>query len=364
LNAKRLYAKVKKHKVGLDSIISGARQILPSAFTNQSPEILARIERSEIEAAERLDVDLPQVSLPENREFSEAEREDAVETVAAHRELGFEIFASYVSFHRTPPGGKWGIFYRQEGIRRLALLLMRDLGVDCTEARRLAFNLLRAHERFHFHFDVGALYDELVLKTPLYNAYSKEVYSKTFCTSDCFEESLANRALILSRPRAPWASYRDPLAKFVRDFCRNSPPGYRDYDRDPVDMKQRLLGQLRSGKVDATVIGPEQEWLAKFSGWRCSEYLITTSKFAAGRFVKVKRGGRIWIVHRSDPDPWPSMPHAHDYEQRQKLDLRSGEIFSLPGRNLIEKLRTKDLILLRDELSQRQPDLELPPLRA
>ena len=351
----------------VDSIISDARQILPGAFANQldfanQPENPGRIEASEIEEAEPLDVQLPQFPLPENsRQFSEADREDAVEAAAAHRELGLEVFASYVSFHKTPIHGKWGIFYRLEGIRRLALLIMRDLGVDGNEASDLAFSLLRAHERFHYRFDLGALYDELILRKPLYNVYSKEVYGNTICTSDCVEESLANRALVLLRHRGLSVSRR-ALDHFVKDFCRNSPPGYRDYDRDPVEMKERLLGQLRSGKVHERLVSPEREWLANFTHRRCPEYFVATFKLPAGRFVKVKFGGHIWIIHLSDADPWPSKPHAHDYEQRQKLDLASGKIFSLPGRNMIKRLRTGDLKLLRDELSRRQPALELPPL--
>src|SRR5262249_13852886 len=152
-----------------------------------------------------------------------------------HRELGFEIFAFYISFHTTRPGGKWGIFYRQQGIRRLALLITRDVGIGSFAAEHLAFNLLRAHERFHFRFDLGALYDELVLKMPLYNVYSMRVYKKAFFTTDCFEESLANRALVLSRHRGMRMPSRGVFNKFVRDFCTNSPPGYSDYDRDPTE---------------------------------------------------------------------------------------------------------------------------------
>jgi hypothetical protein len=361
--------------VSLESIISDARQILPAAFTNSSSESPGRTE-SEIEAAELLvrrpredrrrdlDVRLPQFLLPDDSDhFSEADREDAVEAEAAHRELGLDVFAFYVSFHTTPAGGKWGIFYRTEGIRRLALLLMRDVRASCTEAESLAFNLLRAHERFHFRFDLGALYDELILKMPLYNTYSKEVYRNTICTSDCFEESLANHTLVRFRHRNTSVSHR-ALDRFVRDFCMNSPPGYRDYDRDPVEMKERLLGQLRNGKIHERVVGPEREWLANFTHQRCPEYFVTPFRVPAGRFVRIKLRGHIWVVHHNDPDPWPSKPHAHDYEQRQKLDLGSGQIFSLPERKLIEKLRMKELVLLRDELSRQQPSLELPALAA
>jgi hypothetical protein len=283
--------------VDVDSIISDARQILPEAFANQS-ESPAPIDASEIDAAEllprrpredrnpELDVPLPQFPLPENSgQFSEGDREDAVEAAATHRELGLEIFASYVSFHTTPINGKWGIFYRLEGIRRLALLLMRDLGVGRNEARRLAFSLLRAHERFHFRFDLSALYDELILQKPLYNAYSKEVYRKAICTSDCVEESLANRALVFFRHRGLSVSHR-ALDHVVSDFCRNSPPGYRDYDRDPVDMKERLLGQLRSGKIHERVVGPEREWLAELYSSALSRILDNDVHVAGGTVCK------------------------------------------------------------------------------
>jgi hypothetical protein len=129
-------------------------------------------------------------------------------------------------------------------------------------------------------------------------------------------------------------------------------------------MKERLLGQLRSGKIHERVVGPQREWLANVTLRQCPEYFVITSRFPAGRFLKVKFDGHIWIIHQNDPDPWPSKPHAHDYDEKQKLDLGSGNIFSLPGRNLVQKLRAKDLRLLRDELRHRHPDVELPPLAA
>jgi hypothetical protein len=359
--------------VNADSIIFDARQILPSAFISEPPPTL---DPAEIEAAEvligrprgdrerELDVQLPEFPLPETSEqFSAADREDAAEAAAAHRELGLDVFAFYVSFHATPSNGTWGIFYRREGIRRLALLLMRDLGIYSNEAILLAFNLIRAHERFHFRFDLSALYDELILKAPLYNAYTENVYRKTVCTSDCFEESLANRALVAFRHRHT-PPPRRAIDRFVKDFCKNSPPGYRDYDRNPVELKECLLGQLRNGKIHARVVGPEREWLANSTLQRCPEYVVVPFKIPTGRFVRVKFGGHIWFVHPNDVDPWPSKPHGHDYYERQKLDLASGKIYSLPGRNVIEKLRAKDLTRLRDELRRRQPHLELPPLLA
>jgi hypothetical protein len=383
--------------MNIDSIILEARGALPEAFTIEADDAHRTVDPIEIEGAERmraLDVSseldgepfefpappddaLLQAAFDVERHydptlrplpgsfevFSDADHEDASETEAIHRERGFEIFASYVSFRTVHPEGKWGIFYRREGIRRLALLLMRDVKADSTEARRLAYSLLWAHERFHFRFDLGALYDELVLKAPLYNRYSQEVYKKVIFTSECFEESLANRAVSLLSIRGSQVSNSD-LTQFVKEFCKNSPPGYCDYDRAPVVMKECLLGQLRSGKSSGRSNSPEREWLASLTRQQCPEYFIGSCTFSAGKFIKCKLGGYIWIVHPFDVDPWPSKPHAHNYDQRQKLNLSSGEIFSLPARKPVGKLRSEELLSIRKEISLRLPNLALPPMAA
>jgi hypothetical protein len=37
--------------------------------------------------------------------------------------------------------------------------------------------------------------------------------------------------------------------------------------------------------------------------------------------VTIKRDGCIWRIHKNDPDPFPSNPHAHNIESDLKLDL-------------------------------------------
>ncbi len=378
------------------SIISEARQALPEAFTTLADDVHSTVDAAEIvganppilEPREDLDLDtepfeIPPPSdpllqtiedannfdplefpLPESpNDLSNDNLQDAGEAEAVHHERGFEVFACYVSFHTVEPEGKWGIFYRLEGIRRLALLLMRDVEAEPCDARRLAYILLWAHEHFHFRFDLGALYDELVLEAPLYNRYSQEVYKRVLFTPRCFEESLANRAVTLLRIRGSQVANSD-LTQFVKEFCKNSPPGYCDYDRDPAHMKECLLGQLRTGKRHGRVNSPEREWLASLTRQGCPEYFIGNRHFSTGKFIKCKSKGRVWIVHPFDVDPWPSKPHAHEYDQRLKLNLSSGEIFSLPGRKPDGKLGTKELVSIRDEISRRLPNLALPPLAA
>ena len=238
--------------IGIESILSDAREVLPSAFTEahlgerheKQRELYGAVEmhwetdpdtlRAAIRHSEYF-----RFPLPESRDyFSRADYGDASEAEAAHHELGFDIFAFYVSFHTVDHLSRWGIFFYEEGIRRLSLLLMRETGISSSDARDIAFKLLRAHERFHFRFDLGTLYDELVLKTPLYNQYTSAVYQTVICTSNCFEESLANQVVASARFNNPESQ---AIASFTKDFLRDSPPGYRDFDQDPSEMRERLL---------------------------------------------------------------------------------------------------------------------------
>lgn len=74
--------------------------------------------------------------------------------------------------------------------------------------------------------------------------------------------------------------------------------------------------------------------------------------------VAVKSGGMKWVVHASDPDPFPSDPHAHCYDQNIKLDLISGECYR--GRKPIGSLNTKELMAIRKLFEQR--GLKMPTL--
>jgi hypothetical protein len=205
-----------------------------------------------------------------------------------------------------------------------------------------------------------------VLQTPLYNRYSEQVYHKVVFTSDCFEESLANEAMILAGPNPP---FRDELRRemfraTVKSFCENGPPGYRDFDRPADEMRERLLGQIRMGRADGRVQGAEPAWLGTDTHADCPEYLIPPTNIALTRYLKCKTGGRIWIIHQGDPDPWPSQPHAHDYEYREKLHLGNGHLFSVSTRKPVGKFAKHYFESLRQEISLRRPGLKLPPWEA
>jgi hypothetical protein len=56
--------------------------------------------------------------------------------------------------------------------------------------------------------------------------------------------------------------------------------------------------------------------------------------------VTVKGDGQIWRIHKSDPDPFPSDPHAHNVESGLKLNLSNGDLFlrsQYAGRSVSKK---------------------------
>lgn len=61
--------------------------------------------------------------------------------------------------------------------------------------------------------------------------------------------------------------------------------------------------------------------------------------------------GEVWTVHKNDVDPWPSSPHAHNYDAGLKLQLGTGELFSSSTRKPAGKITSKNLAMLRSKLT-------------
>jgi hypothetical protein len=138
------------------------------------------------------------------------------------------------------------------------------------EAARLAIGIVRAHELFHFRFDVYALYNELILQKPLYNEYSQCVYRAVYCTADCFEETLANRSCRnLSARRSFEGSLALTQSAFLKEWLRLWSFGYG-----------RALDGLCSGLGTAfeeslgTAIRPQSDWVYRTFIGALSEFLL------------------------------------------------------------------------------------------
>ena len=75
--------------------------------------------------------------------------------------------------------------------------------------------------------------------------------------------------------------------------------------------------------------------------------------------VIIKRDGCVWQIHKNDPDPFPSNPHAHNVESGLKLDLSSGRLY-FGSKDTGKKVSKKDLEFIRSEAALK--NVTLPPV--
>jgi len=63
---------------------------------------------------------------------------------------------------------------------------------------------------------------------------------------------------------------------------------------------------------------------------------------------KIKSRGEIWIIHKGDPDSFPSNPHAHNYDAGLKLHLGNGRLFH--RKKEVGRIKPKHLRMIRQEV--------------
>jgi hypothetical protein len=240
-------------------------------------------------------------------------------------------------------------------------------------ALSLAYQIVREHERFHFRFDVYAFYHELILKKSMYNHYFESVYQKVFCTYECFEEALANHAafrlLFISRGDRLSDIGRVPIQRFLEKLFATAPPGYSDYRNPLGELRSGLGGQMFDGTPTGRLPSPQSNWVAQtkpFWNRPCPEFVLHDSLTKAGKAPQFQKkvGGYIWRVHKSDPDRWPSDPHAHDYNAGVKLDVESGYVYDVRTRKQVAKISKSELVEIRREIERKFPDKPLQPMAA
>ncbi|GAH16718.1 unnamed protein product, partial [marine sediment metagenome] len=71
--------------------------------------------------------------------------------------------------------------------------------------------------------------------------------------------------------------------------------------------------------------------------------------------AEIKAKGQIWIIHKNDQDPFPSNPHAHDYETGLKLDLTNGNLYH--KKKLVDSINKRKLKVIRDKCTEKRIDL-------
>lgn len=90
---------------------------------------------------------------------------------------------------------------------------------------------------------------------------------------------------------------------------------------------------------------------------RLDEHAIPVERLAKSEERRIKVNGEIWVVHKYDADPFPSSPHAHNYQTKMKLHLGSGELFR--GRSNVGTISSGTLNSIRSQIGNTIP---LPPL--
>jgi hypothetical protein len=116
---------------------------------------------------------------------------------------------------------------------------------------------------------------------------------------------------------------------------------------------------------------PEAEMLAKLEGHAFDAPAILGEIEAPdldvpggiGRvYAALNRGaGKEWEILSHPPDPFPSDPCAHNETEDVSLDLATGALYH--DRQFVHKLFRKDLVAFRGKISEKYPELRLPPLR-
>jgi hypothetical protein len=157
----------------------------------------------------------------------------------------FERCAWYRSYHYGSTK-QWGIHLKEECWFRISkkFYLEHVPKLTWNSAVKSAFFFIFLHEFFHYIVDVASSVIEIVTHKPnVYVDYSNKVYSKTFLTSSCVEEALANRYMY---GRADsFHIERD----FLREILKKQPRGYSDFTDYTGNLfwrgRRKLMSQIK-----------------------------------------------------------------------------------------------------------------------
>lgn len=174
-------------------------------------------------------------------------------------------------------GQGWGIYIRESCILSHALDIATfvDWRLVKVPQWEIARQLLRSsfyvfflHEQFHHKVESLGLRQLVSTGTDRYRPYKAKVYSRTFLTSDCLEESLANAESYrrLGEPR--YVQRVDPaigggLRRYLKWSIPQQPPGYREGVHYLSDTPYRnglhtLQSQVLDGVIPPTT--PPGHW--------------------------------------------------------------------------------------------------------
>lgn len=174
-------------------------------------------------------------------------------------------------------GHGWGIYIRESCILSQALDIATFVDWQAVHVphREIARHLLRSafyvfflHEQFHHKVESLGLRLLISTASDRYRPYKTNVYRRTFNTSDCIEESLANAESYrrLNEPR--YTRRVDPairagLRRYLKWSIPQQPPGYREGVNFLSEAPYRdglygLQSQMLDGRIPPST--PKTHW--------------------------------------------------------------------------------------------------------
>lgn len=138
--------------------------------------------------------------------------------------------------------------------------------------------------------------------------------------------------------------------KFVRSFT----PEYLSsllghyFERDDVHLF--LIFNDNIGKIDLVeILSNEILSVSGYVEFESDEFDFLLE----GKIEKatIKSNGYQWVIHKNDADPFPSSPHAHEFNLNVKLDLRTGVMYQ--KRRQVGFLTKKEFARLKEKIVQK-----------
>lgn len=75
-----------------------------------------------------------------------------------------------------------------------------------------------------------------------------------------------------------------------------------------------------------------------------NQLLLKSSSFSIRRYRTSEKLYKLfWSFHLTDADYWPCVPHGHNDEKGLKLDIITGEVFSVTTRKCVGSVTAKEL---------------------
>lgn len=130
---------------------------------------------------------------------------------------------------------------------------------------------------------------------------------------------------------------------------------------DPLKVVEHLVAKgIQPNSIEAAIQHLDEQFLSQFPTF--IERIVLGSTILPPDLPllvhkkQYKVSGEIWTVHQNDADPFPSSPHAHNYDQNLVMHLGNGKLYR--KRDFFATARTKDFIQLRSLIK----NVPLPPL--